>query len=473
MTSTSNHPFALCLLGLAAALPTLPAQSLGCHDLQALPPISQELLATAPNSARHAVRLDLPSGLLYEQAFGNFTPTTVVPIASATKTLSAAVLMSLVDSNVLTLDDRVGQYLPEWNSGTRATITLRMCFTHTAGMPGTNGAISDETITLRQAAQQLATVPLLATPGSEFRYGGVSMQVAGAVCEVASGQSWATLFAQRIAGPLQLTATDFEAFGPTQNPRIAGGARSTLRDFARFMAMLRDGGVANGVTVLSAASVQTLLTAQTVGVPIASSPHPYLAPYGIGIWIDRRDSQGRTLIASGVGALGFHGWVDRAHGLSGTMAVQFINESVYPFVERIQAEVDAAVLPAGASCVGAASPACAPAVWLNTTLPARTGSSDFALRCDRMQAGMPGAFLIGTPQPVGVPIADLVSFLGLDFTIGVPLVADAFGRATLPVALAGVPAGTSLGLQTIWFRSAPCLLLLLQASHGLRIDVLP
>jgi hypothetical protein len=155
------------------------------------------------------------------------------------------------------------------------------------------------------------------------------------------------------------------------------------------------------------------------------------------------------------------------------MAVQFINQSVYPFVERIQAEADAAVLPVGAACVGTSSPACAPAVWLNTTLPARTGSSDFGLRCDRMQAGMPGAFLIGTPQPVGVPIADLVSFLGLDFTIGVPLVADAFGRAALPVSLAGVPAGTSLGLQTIWFRSAPCLLLLLQASHGLRIDVLP
>jgi CubicO group peptidase (beta-lactamase class C family) len=473
MTSTPNHPFALCLLGLAAALPTLPAQSLGCHDLQALPPISQQLLATAPNSARHAVRLDLPSGLLYEQSFGTFTPTTVVPIASATKTLSAAVLMSLVDSNVLTLDDRVGQYLPEWNSGARATITLRMCFAHTAGMPGNNGAISDETITLRQAAQQLATVPLLATPGSEFRYGGVSMHVAGAVCEVASGQSWATLFAQRIAGPLQMTQTDFQAFGPTQNPRIAGGARSTLRDFARFMAMLRDGGVANGATVLSAASVQTLLTAQTVGVPIASSPHPYLAPYGIGIWIDRRDSQGRTLLASGVGAFGFHGWVDRAHALSGTMAVQFLNQSVYPFVERIQAEVDAAVLPAGTACVGAASPACAPAVWLNTTLPARTGAADFALRCDRAPAGLPGVFLVGAPDPVGVPLGDLASHLGLDFAVVAPATADALGRAALPAPLVGVPAGSSFGLQTVWLSGAPCLALLLQASHAVRIDVLP
>jgi CubicO group peptidase (beta-lactamase class C family) len=449
MTSTPNHPFALCLLGLAAALPTLPAQSLGCHDLQALPPISQQLLATAPNSARHAVRLDLPSGLLYEQSFGTFTPTTVVPIASATKTLSAAVLMSLVDSNVLTLDDRVGQYLPEWNSGARATITLRMCFAHTAGMPGNNGAISDETITLRQAAQQLATVPLLATPGSEFRYGGVSMHVAGAVCEVASGQSWATLFAQRIAGPLQMTQTDFQAFGPTQNPRIAGGARSTLRDFARFMAMLRDGGVANGATVLSAASVQTLLTAQTVGIPIASSPHPYLAPYGIGIWIDRRDSQGRTLLASGVGAFGFHGWVDRAHALSGTMAVQFLNQSVYPFVERIQAEADAAVLPV------------------------RTGAADFALRCDRAPAGLPGVFLVGAPDPVGVPLGDLASHLGLDFAVVAPATADALGRAALPAPLVGVPAGSSFGLQTVWLSGAPCLALLLQASHAVRIDVLP
>jgi CubicO group peptidase (beta-lactamase class C family) len=461
---------AACLPGLTAALP---AQSLGCHDLQALPPISQSLLASAPLSGRHAVRLDLPSGVLYEQSFGGFTPTTVVPIASASKTLSAAVLMSLVDSNLLALDDRVGQYLPEWNSGARANITLRMCFTHTAGMVGNHGAISDESLTLRQGAAQLAAVPLAAPPGTEFRYGGVSMHVAGAVCEVASGQSWATLFAQRIAAPLQLAATDFQAFGPTQNPRIAGGAQSTLRDFARFLAMLRDGGVANGVTVLSAASVQTLLSAQTVGIPIASSPHPYHAPYGIGIWIDRRDSQGRTLLASGVGAFGFHGWIDSAHALSGTFAVQYVNQFVYPCVERIQDEIDAAVLPAGATCVGAASPTCTAAVWLNATLPAHAGSADFALRCDRAPAELPGAFLLGIPQPGGVPIGDLASHLGLDFTLGAAVVADALGRARVAAPLVGVSAGASFGLQTVWIGGDPCLALGLQASHAVRIDVLP
>jgi CubicO group peptidase (beta-lactamase class C family) len=461
---------ASCLLTLASSLH---AQSLGCHDLQRLPPISQELLASAPASARHAVRLDLPSGLLYEQSFGSFTPTTVVAIASASKTLSAAVLMSLVDSGILTLDDRVGQWLPEWNTGTRANITLRMCFSHTAGMSPNNLAISDSTITLRQAATQLASVPLIATPGSEFRYGGVSMHVAGAVCEVASGQSWATLFAQRIAAPLQMTATDFLAFGPTQNPRIAGGAQSTLRDFSKFMAMLRDGGVANGVTVLSTASVRTILTAQTVGIPIAGSPHPYNAPYGIGIWIDRRDSQGRTLIASGVGAFGFHGWVDVAHSLSGTMAIQYVNQSVYPFVERIQAEVDASVLPAGLACVGAASPACAPATWINASLPAIAGSANFALRCDRAPAGLPGVILVGPLQPAGAPIGDLLAYVGLDVATALPVVADALGRAVVAAPLTFVPAGTSVGLQAGFLGADPCLALGLQASHALRLDVRP
>lgn len=455
------------------ATAALPAQSLGCHDLQAVAPISQSLLAAAPVFGRHAVRLDLPSGLLYEQSFGNFGPTTVVPIASATKTLSAALLMSLVDSGHVSLDDPVGQYLPEWNVGAKASITLRMCFAHTSGMVDGDPLISDDTVTLRQAAAQLANVPLQFVPGSTFEYGGVSMHVAGAVCEVATGQAWSTLFAQRLAAPLQLTATDYFAFGPTLNPRIAGGARSNLREFARFMAMLRDDGMWNGVQVLSAASVQELLTAQTVGLPVAGSPHPYGAPYGIGIWIDRRDSQGRTLFASGVGAFGFAGWVDRAHDLSGTFSIQYFNQSSYPYLEQIFAAIDAAVLPAGLSCVGAPSPACVPGAWLNGTLPATTGNADFALRADRLPPGQAGAFVLGNPSPGGVPIGDLLSFVGSDFAIALLVNADAAGRIVVPVPLVSLPAGSSFGLQTVWFGTDPCLSLGLQASHAVRLDVLP
>ena len=464
-------------LRLAAAIAclslTTSAQTLGCHDLAGLAPIAQQLLATFPLQGDSCLRVDQQGQTLYQQAFGTFTLQQVVPIASATKTLSAAVLMSLVDTGHVALDDRVGQYLPEWNVGLKAQITLRMCFTHTAGLPGNAPAVGDDTLTLRQAAQQLANTPLLSLPGARFDYGGVSMHVAGAVCEVATGLSWAQLFAQRLAVPLQMTATDYAAFGPTQNPRIAGGARSNLRDYAVFVEMLRARGTWNGTQVLTAASVDELLTAQTVGLPVLSTPHPYGAPYGIGIWIDRRDSLGRTTFASGVGAFGFAGWVDRDHDSSGAFLVDHLNQQTYPYLERMWAVCDDALWPAGTSCVGTGSPACAAGAWLNGTSPARAGNLDFALRASAAPAGQPGALVLGAPLPGGLPFADLVAFLGPQLDVIAGLLADSAGRATLAAPLAPALAGQTFGLQCLWWSPAGCAQLGLQASHALRIDVLP
>lgn len=464
------------ILRLAAAaacqLPML-AQSLACHDLLGITPIAQELLAQFPFTGSSCVRVDVLGSPVYQQAFGSFTLQQVVPIASATKTLSAAVLMSLVDSGLLSLNDRVGQYLPEWNVGTRAQITLRMCFTHTAGMATSSPLISDDSITLRQAAQQLANTPLAYVPGSGFSYGGVSMHVAGAVCEVASGQTWVQLFTQRIATPLQLSTTDYYAFGVTQNPRIAGGAQCNLRDYAVFVDMLRAGGVWNGVQVLSVASVDTMLTDQTSGVPILNTPHPDNAPYGIGIWLDRRDSQGRTLLASGVGAFGFAGWVDRAHAASGVFLVRNQNANTFPLVQRIWRETDAALLPAGLTCVGTGSPACASGAWLNGTTPANAGNADFALLAARAPANAPGVLVLGDPLPVGLSLLDLTAFVGPTLDVIAGLVADANGRAQIAAPLAGSLAGAVVGLQAAWLSPTACTQFGLQASHAIRIDVLP
>lgn len=462
-----------CVLPLFVLLTTAAAQSLPCHDLTGAVAVAQDLLATHPLTGSSCLRIDQHGQTLLAQPFGSFTLQEVVPIASATKTLSAAVLLSLVDSGQLLLDDRVGQYLPEWNFGVRATITLRMCFTHTSGLPSNHPAISDDTITLRQAAQQLATAPLQFTPGTAFDYGGVSMQVAGAVCEVVAGRSWAQLFQQRIAGPLLMTATDYQAFGPTANPRIAGGAQSNLRDFAVFVDMLRAGGQWNGGTVLSAASVATMLTDQTSGLPILGSPHPDLAPYGIGIWLDRRDAAGQTLSASAVGAFGFAGWVDRAHDASGVFLVRSQNQTTYPYTRRIWQQCDDALLPPGTTCVGAPSPACAPGGWLTATTPARSGNLEFTLRAARAPAGMPGALVLGAPSATPTPLADLLAFVGAPFLVVDTWNADAEGRAEVAAPLATGLAGQTFGIQSVWLSASVCPMLGLQASHALRLDVLP
>jgi CubicO group peptidase (beta-lactamase class C family) len=459
-------------LAAFASVVSLRAQ-IACHDLNGVTAVAQSLLSNHPLQGSSCVRYERAGQTLYEQAFGSFTLAEVVPIASATKTLSAAVLLSLVDSGVLTLDDRVGQWLPEWNTGLKAQITLRMCFSHTSGMIASHPLLSDDTITLRQAAQGLAALPLQAVPGSSFVYGGASMHVAGAVCEAASGQSWAQLFQQRIAQPLQLLATDYLGIGSASNPRIAGGARSDLRDFARFMTMLRQGGSWNGVQVLSAASVDTMLSDQTSSVPIGSTPHPELAPYGIGIWLDRRDSQGRTVAASAVGAFGFTGWVDRAHDGSGVFVVDFQNQTTWPYLQRIWDAIDDAELPQGVQCIGQGAPACASGAWLNGSGSSRGSNADFALLASRAPIGMPGVLVLGDPLPAGLPFADLVAHVGPQLDVVAGMTADGDGRARVAAPLSPALVGSVFGLQAVWLNTTGCTSLGLQSSHALRIDVLP
>ncbi|MCK5945145.1 MAG: beta-lactamase family protein [Planctomycetes bacterium] len=455
------------LLSLAAA----PAATAQCHDLLGITQIGDQLLQQAPQFGSSCVRIEQHGQIAYQRSFGSFTPQTVVPIASATKTLSAAVLLALVDQGVLSLDDRVSQYLPEWDVGWKRLITLRHCFTHASGLPATSPIIGDNTLTLRQAAQQLVNEPLQHLPGTHFEYGGVSMHIAGAVCEVAAGQSWGALFQQHVAGPLGMTSTDYFGFGPTANPRIAGGARSNLVDFARFVAMLRNGGVHQGVAVLSAASVDQMLSDQTSTLTVVATPHPDQAPYGVGIWLDRVGGDGGTLLARAAGAFGFQGWVDRAHDSSGVFAIQYLGTQVAPFTEQVLAVVDDALLPAGVACVGASSPPCAGDAWLNGSVPARAGATDFEVLASQLPAGALGGVWLADGFTGGAPVLDLVSYLNPTATFVDALVADAHGRARVAAPLGPALLGQTFALQSVWATGDACAQLGLLASHALAITV--
>src|SRR5580693_4788723 len=63
-------------------------------------------------------------------------------------------------------------------------------------------------VTLAEACDIWASLPLLFQPGAEWNYS-VSTDVLGRVAEVASGQSLEEFFAERILGPLGMTDTTF------------------------------------------------------------------------------------------------------------------------------------------------------------------------------------------------------------------------------------------------------------------------
>lgn len=265
-----------------------------------------------------------------EQCFGRYTPDTVVPIASASKWLSAATIMTLVDEGKLSLDDPVSKYLPKF-TGKKGQITIRQLLSHTSGLPGQAPALRDFRITLAEAVDRIAEVELVAQSGTEFRYGGVSMQVAGRIAEIVGGKPWAELFQERIAGPCGMTSTRYGRLGLSRNPQIAGGASSTLHDYRNFLTMILNRGEFQGRRVLSEESIRQMEHDQTRGAESKAATLVRLqagTKYGLGEWLDRQDDQGQGIEISSPGAFGFRPWIDRERNLLGVFVVEIRDQRV-------------------------------------------------------------------------------------------------------------------------------------------------
>lgn len=191
-------------------------------------------------------------------------------------------------------------------------ITIRDLLTHTSGISYGTGILeerykaarahwwylADRDETLASFVDRLATLPFEAQPGERFVYG-FSTDVLGRVVEVVSGQGLDAFLESRIFRPLGMPDTSFflpkekagrlaavyglaESGTITRAPRdgwagqgayvdgprrcFSGGAGllSTAADYGRFLQMLLNGGVLDGVRLLSPKTV-AFATANHVG----------------------------------------------------------------------------------------------------------------------------------------------------------------------------------------------------------------
>ncbi len=261
----------------------------------------------------------------YAKGFGNYTADTRMLIASCSKWLSGGLIMKLVDEGTLRLTDTVGKYLPLFTNHGKGSISIAQLFSHTSGFPGDSpqGYENNSSLTLAQAVDSIAiNVPLINNPGTEFYYGGVGMQVAGRIAEIAAGKSWDSLFNEKIAIPCGMRNTDF---GITPNPIIAGGVRSTVNDYTNYLIMLMNKGISKaGTRVLSEAAINAMEASQIGSANVQYSPYPLsllntTAIYGVGNWRDLTGSGNVLLENSSPGKFGSHPWIDRNKKMTGML----------------------------------------------------------------------------------------------------------------------------------------------------------
>ncbi|WEK18153.1 MAG: serine hydrolase [Candidatus Pedobacter colombiensis] len=218
----------------------------------------------------------------------DYTVNTRVQIASCSKWLSAALVMTFVDEGKLKTTDTIGKYLPVLSKNGKGGITLSECLSHTTGIkaPGLRESLQDmkDISSMDEAVAKIATLPMEGVPGKVFNYSNVGLQLAGAVIEKISGESFEQLFAERIAKPLDMKNTDF---GHNKVSLPAGGAYSTAEDYLNFLVMILNKGTFKGKRLLSESSIKEMqINRITPDVKIAYSPAEAGAPgYGYGEWI--------------------------------------------------------------------------------------------------------------------------------------------------------------------------------------------
>lgn len=282
---------------------------------------------------------------LHRSHHGDVNGAAVLPIASASKWLATATVLTLVDEGKLDLDVPVARYVREFDRDDKRRITLRQCLANTSGLPP---RLAERTRgwDMTRFAAEVADEGLREQASSAFRYGGVGFQVAAVAAERVAGKSWHVLFAERIAAPLGLQHTRFGTLLPVGGeagtaalPWVAGGAVSTLDDYARFLRMLAGKGVFAGERVLSEASVAAMFrdqVASDVEVHAVGFEAGALR-YGLGTWIEALPSGGARVMDPG--ALGFTPWLDLDLGVGGVFAVRDRANRILANLRPVQEEV--------------------------------------------------------------------------------------------------------------------------------------
>ncbi|MCY4655378.1 MAG: serine hydrolase [Gammaproteobacteria bacterium] len=183
---------------------------------------------------------------------------------SNTKPIAGVATLILYERGVLTPDDPVARFLPEWGSQVVAhrnepmittpvkrPMTIRDCLTHTTGLmnPATmpsmyrqqyreqltrmgwawNQDPNLERLPNRERIRALAELPLAWNPGERFQYH-VGYPILSAVLEEASGQNLEVFFRENIFEPLGMHDTAFylkdgqlPRFGACYSPREVDG----------------------------------------------------------------------------------------------------------------------------------------------------------------------------------------------------------------------------------------------------------
>ncbi len=272
---------------------------------------------------------------------GNSAPVdaeSIFPIASCTKSFTAAAVAKLVDVSGVQWNDAIGRYLPElqlFRPNLVDQITIRHALSHRTGLPTANmlwrnGALSSDDI-----VAALRWLEPVAEPGERFLYNNNMYLVAGKIVEAVSQRKWSEFIRGVLFEPLGMksTACDSSELRGRVNVAVphavddgilqriqpyspdavapAGVIHSNALDLARWVKMQLHNGRFEGQQILSAARIEEMHarppSAQVEPSAESSTPRAPISNYGLGWFFN--DYAGQKVVEHAGTSNGFVAWI--------------------------------------------------------------------------------------------------------------------------------------------------------------------
>jgi CubicO group peptidase (beta-lactamase class C family) len=298
-----------------------------------------------------------------------------------TKPIAVTAIMMLVETGKLGLDDPISKYVPEFQGKpviatfdvesaaytTRpaaSEVTIRQLLSHSSGLAYGFASDTMARLSRENPGVDVATLPLLFDPGTEWRYAG-GIAVVGRVLEQIEGRTLDVFLEERIFGPLGMNDTGY-VVPSDKRERVAnvhrmtetgvveapvpdevrsavsgdGGLFSTAEDYVKFIQMhLRGGTAPDGTRLLSEESVRLMgqnhlgsvrVTLQDEPLPLLARAFPLGADrdgFGLGFQVTG-DHESATSRAPGslswAGIFNTEFWIDPATGVGAVLLMQYL-----------------------------------------------------------------------------------------------------------------------------------------------------
>jgi CubicO group peptidase (beta-lactamase class C family) len=233
----------------------------------------------------HALLVQRGAQLAHEHYENGWSADKPHALYSGTKSFWGPLAVAAQDDGILALDEPVAATIASWRDDPeKARVTLRQLLQLTSGIGfgGLGSAVPTYAAALETALKN--------APGERFTYGGIPLQVFGAVlARKLAPRTPHDFLRERLLERIGLQIASWRTLKDGTQP-LPTGAFLTAREWLKFGVLVRDRGRWKGEAVLREAALAACFS--------GSAPNPR---YGLGWWLSPLPSRPDIVYASGAG----------------------------------------------------------------------------------------------------------------------------------------------------------------------------